>query len=205
MAQTYDDSTEAAQPGRLKISPRKYLDFIGLTGPVRLKYHFLLHLPQRILFKIFKSDQIVHDYEGYTEQFRFGCINPSVVLDSEKGLIATFTNLTGSGNQPTPVIRISAEPLHLIKNKLVENGLRIPTVAFYLRNMADPTATVWADFDPKIPHCFTDDTNACNNLMFKISGNAWTSLNIDLEQVPYPYQIGLYHLQLDPDLVWSAY
>lgn len=205
MAHTYDDSTVAAQPGHLKISPRKYLDYTGLTGPIRLKYRMLLHLPRRILFGLFKSDQIVHDYVGYAEQFRFGCINPSVIVDAENGLIATFTSLTGSGDQPTPVIRISEEPLHLIKNTLIENGQRIATVAFYIRNMADPTATVWADFDPKIPQCFTDDTSACNDLMSKISGNAWTCLNLGLEQVPYPYQTGLYHIQLDPTLVWSAY
>ncbi len=40
-----------------------------------------------------------------------GCINPSIIVNKDKGLIATFTNLTNNGDNPTPVIKISHEKI----------------------------------------------------------------------------------------------
>ena len=183
MTHTVDDTTQASTPGQIEISKKKYLDYLGLSGVLRLKYSFLLSLPISFLFKLFRSNNIVYDFIQKMEQFKYGCLNPTIVVNKEKGLIATFTNLTSYGDDITPVIKISKEPLHLIKNIQIVNGQRLPTIALYTRDLEDEYASAWVDFDPKIANCFTDDLNACNHLLSRMSKNGWQCLQQGLNQL----------------------
>lgn len=205
MTHTVDETTQASTPGQIRISKSKYLDYFKVSGIKRLKYFLLFYLPQNILFKLFNSDKIVFDFIQKTEQFKYGCLNPTVVINKDRGIIATFTNLTSYGDDITPVIKISKEPLELITNLKIKNGQKLPTVALYTRNENDELATAWADFDPKIANCFTDDIAACNTLLGRISANGWQCLANGLSQIDNTEQIGLYYIDLEDDLVRDAY
>jgi len=205
MKHTVDNTTHASTPGQIQISKRKYFNYIKLTGFMRLKYHLLFSFPQNFLFKLFHSDNIVFDFTQKTEQFKYGCLNPTVVINKDKGLIATFTNLTSYGTDITPVIKISKEPLELISNVEIKNGKKLPTVALYMRNVQDEFATAWSDFDPKVANCFTDDLEACNKLLSRISANGWKCLENGLNQIDNKERTGLYYVDLDVELVRNAY
>lgn len=204
MKLTVDNSSKASMPGQIKISRKKYLDYLGLSGIIRLRYLLLFYLPKKILFKLFHSDIIVFHFIQTTERFLYGCLNPTIIINKNKKLIATFTNLTSHGNKVTPVIKISEEPLHLIKNIKIENGQKLPTVALYERNPKDIFASAWIDFDPKIANCFTDDIKACNKLLSRITDKGWKCLAEGLSQLEDHEAIGLYHVKIDAELVRNA-
>ncbi len=204
MIHTVDTNTEASSPGDIVIDKQKYLDYIGLQGWKRIYYSLLLRLPKDLLYKRFHKNPVVFHYIRKIEQFKLGCLNPTVVVDKDNGLIATFTNLTYTGSSPTPVIKISREPLHLIKEPALFNGLRLPTVALYQRDPRKQQAYAWDNFDPKIANCFTDDILACDHLLSRLSKNSWICLQEGLKQVQTPGATGLYYVQLDPVLVENA-
>ena len=205
MTHTVDENTIASSPGQIEISKIKFFDYIELMGIKRIKYNILFSLPSNFLYKLFSSDEIVYDYIQKQEQFKFGCLNPTIVINKEKGLIATFTNLTSIGDEITPVVKISKEPLGLIKSIKVVNGQKLPTVALYTRNTEDEFATAWTDFTPKVANCFTDDLTICNELLSRLSSNSWKCLDLGLAQVYDKEQEGLYYVKLQKDLVQSSY
>ena len=176
-----------------------------MKGVARWKYTLLLGLPAKMLYKFFRSDDIVLEFIYKLEQFRYGCLNPSIVINKEKGLIATFTSLTAYGEDTVPVIKISKEPLHLITNTSVSTGQRLPTVAVYERDQEDEDAPAWVDFYPKIANCFTNDLKACNRLLSRVSEQGWQCLAEGLAQLDDLETPGLYYIELDDELVRSAY
>ncbi|MCC6370058.1 MAG: DUF3239 domain-containing protein [Bacteroidia bacterium] len=201
MAFTVDENTKASSPGQIQISKRKYLDYVGLKGPKRLIYKLLFSLPTNFIYKYFGTNNLVYDYIQKQEQFKIGCLCPTIVINKDKGLIATYTNLTLRGTKVTPVIKISKEPLARIKNITINNGQKLPTVSLYYAKANDEFATAWADFDPKIAHCFTDDLNACNHLLSRITESSWRCLELGIEQVDDKLTEGLYHIKLEKSLV----
>ncbi len=205
MKHTVDNSTVASNPGLIEISTKKYFDYIRMSGMSRFLFSVLFCLPEKFLFKLFGSNRVVFDYVQMREQFRYGCLNPTVVIDEENNLIATFTSLTATGNKPTPVVKISKEPLDQLSNISTENGQRLPTVALYLQDPKNMNAAAWMDFDPKIANCFSDNRIQCEELLQRISENAWLSLELALKQIDSPYKVGLYPVQLDDELVRNAY
>ncbi len=204
MSLIVDDTTSASIPGEIVISKDKYLEYQDIKGMVRLYYRLLLGFSDKWLYRNYKKNRIIFGWLYKKEQFKSGCVNPTVVVDKEKGLIATFTNLTSIGNRPTPVIEISIEKLHLIKNIAISDGQRLATVALYERG-EDPNAKAWANFDPKVPNCFTDNIESCNMTIRRVSKNAWKCLDKGLEQVPTKDTPGLYSVQVDSVLVNNAY
>lgn len=200
-----DDDTRAAIPGGIKISSKKYLDYIGIKGVSRLKYNLLLLNSNDFLFKNFANDEIIYDYLQTSDHFKFGCVNPSIILNTAEGHIATFTSLTSYGDCPTPVIKISKEPLHLIRNVFLQNGQKAGTVSLYFRNPDDDSAPVWIDFDPKLALNFTEDIQACEALKNRNSAAAWECLEIGLAQIKDSTKTGLYAVDVDPKLIKSAY
>lgn len=199
-----DDSTAASHPGEIIIAADKYLDYRGIKGMGRIYYSLLFRVSDDLLFRRFKHNQVVFDWLLKKEHFKNGCVNPSVVINKDTGLLATFTNLTSTGLHPTPVIKIAAEKLYLVKNISINNGQRLATVALYKRG-EDPDAKAWINFDPKLPNCFTDNTDTCNWAIRRISKNAWKCLELGLDQISTKDQPGLYHVDLDSNLVNKAY
>lgn len=81
----------------------------------------------------------------------------------------------------------------------------MPTVAIYERNEQEEYAKAWANFDPKIANCFTNDLKACNKLLSRVSENAWQCLSIGLKQLDNLEEIGLRHVDIDIDLVNNSF
>lgn len=202
---TVDSNSEAASPGQIEISKSKYLDYAKLNGIERIKYNLLFSLSSDFLFKWLGANKLVFDYIKKKEQFRYGCINPTIVVDKSKGLIATFTNLSSNGYDIVPVVKISKEPLELIRNIEVLDGQKLPTVALYLRNTEDEFARAWVDFTPKIVNCFTDDLTVCNEVLSRVSSKAWECLELGLVQVINKTHEGLHYVKMDKKLVQSAW
>jgi hypothetical protein len=196
MSLTVDDTTFASQPGAIQISVYKYLDYHKCQGFTRMFYGILLSIPKTILFKLFKWNETVYDWIVTCELFALGCVNPSIIINKEKGIVATFTDLTCIGDSSTPVVKVSVQPLHLIKNMKAKNGQRISTVALYFRDMEHKNATAWKDFHPLVPNCFTDDMDACLSCLEKIRPQAWTDLEFALTQVADKEKEGLYHVEM---------
>ena len=195
MSFTVDDNTVASSPGAVEISKNKFLDYFGFKGISWLRYSILLSLKESYLYKSFGDDKIVFKFIGLKEQFRYGCLNPTVVVNSERGLIATHTNLAMTESVSVPVIKISKEPLHLIKNIKVTDGQQLPTVSLYQRNMEDDNALSWKDFDPKIVNCFTDSIDDYNRLLTNLSKEQWFELYRGLATIEDKLKEGLYFLE----------
>lgn len=203
MSFTLDDTTQASNPGGIIISKEKFFQYFEITGVKRSFYSLVFKLSKNALYRLFEGNKTVMSWIHTSEHLEFGCTNPSVIINSEKGLIATFTNLTSIGNKPTPVIKISRDKLHLIQNKELKNGMRIASIALYYRG--EPNVNAWADFDPIIPHCFCTNTKSCDDKTDSIYPNAWKCLETGLNQIENKENAGLYHITLDEKLVNSAY
>lgn len=201
MAITYDETAVASHPGDITISPQKFLDYYNIKGLKRFYYLMLFKLPMEFLGKVMRNNSVVYEWIGRTEQFRFGCLNPSIVIDPERGLIATYTNLTNNGGMPTSVIKITSEKLYLIEGMKFIKGQKIPSVAMYYQSKEDPSATSWVDFDPRVPHCFSEDISLCNKLLDRLNKNNWLCVKIGLEQIQNKDEVGLYSVKIDPDIV----
>ncbi|MGD1848227.1 MAG: DUF3239 domain-containing protein [Salibacteraceae bacterium] len=137
----------------------------------------------------------VYDWISKKEQFRLGCLNPTVILDVQKGLIATSTNLTKDFGPATDVVKISKEKLHLIRGKHLKNGDRLPSIALYYPNTENPNATAWSDFNPLVPHCFSADLDHCDRLLDRLDEASWRKLFHGLSQIKDTTVEGLYHVQ----------
>lgn len=204
MSITCDDSTVASSPGNVIISPSKFLDYYSVKGMRRIMFSILFKIPLKLLNRIAGNNEIVHQWIAKTEQFQFGCLNPSIILNVETGLIATYTNLTNNGGKINSVVKISNEKLHLIKQRELKNGQRIPSVAIYYRNVEKPNSNSWKDFSPLVPNCFTDNFIECDNLLKRLNENHWTCLNIGLEQIEDKTKIGLYKVSIIPEIENAA-
>jgi hypothetical protein len=205
MSYFVDPSTQASRPGYLNISRDKYLAYRRLKGIRKAWYSAILRLPSVLLKTFSLNDNVLYDFLLKQEHFQLGCINPTLVINAQEGLIATYTNLSFVEDEICPVIKISKEPLDLISNTEIKSGVRLPTVALYFRNISDGPVTAWADFDPKVANCFTDDGDKCMSMLSEISSNAWECLELGLMQIPRKDKIGLFHIELDQDLVSNSY
>lgn len=190
---TVDEDTQASTPGEVAVSKEKFLNYHDLKGLARKKYAFLLSLPLTVLHKRFSGDPVVYDFIQKTEQFRAGCLNPSIIINKAKGIIATYTDLTANGEVPTPVIKISKERLELVTNIKILTGQRLPSVSIYFgRPSESPDA--WDDFDPRVVNCFTDDLIAYAWQMQRLAEEDWKMLEEGLSQINDLEALGLYYL-----------
>ena len=205
MSYFVDPNSEASTPGYLQISRSKYIAYRRLKGIGKAWYSVLLLLPRPWLKALLIKDDVVYDFLLKQEHFQLGCINPTLVINAQQGLIATYSNLSFVEHETWPVIKISQEPLDLVKNVEIRDGKRLASVALYYRSKSGGPATAWTDFDPKVANCFTNDENKCVSMLSEINGNAWKCLELGLKQIPEKNKIGLYHLDLDKDLVSNSY
>jgi len=205
MAITYDDSTVASHPGQTRISSGKFFNYYGVTGFQRLYYSVVFKMSFKTLQRLMRNNRIVYEWTAKSEQFKFGCLNPSVIIDVEKGIIATYTNLTNNGSEPTSVIKISIEKLHLIEGKDLSIGQKIPSVAIYHRKPDSLAINAWDDFDPRVPYCFSEDVHNCDKLLKRLNDNHWRCITIGLEQIDDKKKPGLYYVKIDPEIANAAY
>lgn len=138
------------------------------------------------------------------EHLAFGCLNPAMIIDAKKGLVAVFTNLNSSGEGSVPVIMIYGERIDLIPRK-VRQGDLFAAASIYYRDPESQKRGQWSSFHPIIVDCLVTDQSACKEAASRISPLAWQALEIGLAQVRDRTMIEMHHVDVPHDVVWNAY
>ncbi len=198
---TLDNTTSASIRAKINISQNLFLNYIEIKGIQKIIYSQLLKIPYKLLHKLFKNNEIVNNWISTKEHLDYGCLNSSIIINKEKGIIATFTNLTSYGDIPTPVIKIHTVRLDLFKAVPLKNGDRIPTVSLYYRDEENPNASAWADFEPLFTGTFSNKAYDFVHTLNKLNDSNWECLELGLEQIEDKEDEGLYYITLDDDLV----
>lgn len=127
------------------------------------------------------------------EQFRYGCVNPGVVVSLRPLLIAVSTDLS-KGVGEYPVVKIINKRLTSIAGQRPQIGTRVATVALYSQG-TDSAKPHWIDFDPRPVDCATTNIAQITRVLHSIPAEEWQQLERWLPQVPKPYTPGLYMIQ----------
>lgn len=204
MLLTVDTTTSASNPGEIIISIDKYIEYYNIAGIQKLALKVLTGLPKNLSRTLFPNWNLLYNWINRYEQFRYGCISPSVVVDKTNGIVAAFTSLTAAGDIPKPVIKLFTEKLHLIVDKDVHNGERLASVALYTPDSQNPTSPYWKDFTPLVADCFSADSRACETALNSMNDACWECLFRGLEQIEDKSKTGLYHVKLPVALVNAA-
>ena len=125
------------------------------------------------------------------EHFRYGCVNPAIVVSQTPPLIAVATDLRVR-DKPYPVVKILTQPLHQIRGGTPPIGTRLATVALYCDG-GNPWH--WVDFEPIVVNCVTDRQSDIDNVFRSIAQEDWTDLELGLQKVRNRYQPGLYFVE----------
>lgn len=201
---TTDDSTVASNPGELSVKWYCWIQHYP-KWPVAGAFSFVLlavlgwtiHWSFWILAALLIWLNWLY-WTRIKEHFKFGCVNPGIVISMNPMLIAVLTdlsNVSGDNGYNYPVIKVLSKELSSIAGQDPLTGMRLATVALYVRG-DDEYATHWEDFDPRPAECATNDINEIKRLMASISHSDWTELDAGLGQIPRPYAPGLYRVDL---------
>ena len=190
--ETLDNSTSASHPGQLEISDHKYEQYFG--KPVRkFLWEKMWFLSKRLPF----TREDAFHYMQIKEQFLYGCINPGVILNPEKSLIAVLTNLAAAREEPYWVVKILPERLDLLPNTAtLQAGQKLATVAIYSRTPESFEQGLWNDFHPIVIDCLVENTAQCRDTLLSIDALEWDFLNLGLSQLSTPEKIGLYPVSI---------
>ena len=196
--------TVASNPGRLSPNllrfalafPRWPMIWMGalLTS---LSLMVAVHWAFAILAAILLVGNGFYWYAIYSG-FRYGCVNPAVVVSREDRLIAVFTDLT-TGRGDYPVIKVLHHPLSLMSSVDPRVGTRLATIATY---RGDDEERHWRDFHPHAVNCVTTDGSEIRRVLQSIPAEDWDSLQRGLQQVPRPFKPGLYFVDPQEQTNW---
>jgi hypothetical protein len=117
----------------------------------------------------------------------YGCANPGIVVDADRGLVAVTTDLDCGIGVPFQVIKIVKQPLHRLHDGPPKNGQRVGTVAGY---SGDRKKGHWDTFDPTVVGCMTPDRKVIERVLNSFSDEDWLNLKLGLKEVPKPYKPG---------------
>ena len=205
MSITLDDSSKAALPGGINIDLTKFLDYYELGGLPRFLFKRLLNKPLETLKKKSGRSKIIFLYVHTNEHFEFGCVNPSIILDATRGLVATYTDLTNDGGEATSVIKIEQVTEPVFHDMAFKDMEEVATVSLYQQDETNENARAWKDFKPLLPHLFTADLGKCDAMKKRLNSAEWKCLHEGLKQIPNVHEEGLYHVNLDSELTDQTY
>jgi hypothetical protein len=117
----------------------------------------------------------------------YGCANPGIVVDADRGLVAVTTDLDCGIGVPFQVIKIVKQPLHRMPDGPPKNGQRVGTVAGY---SGDGKQGHWNTFEPIVVGCMTRDHKVVKRVLNSFSDEDWQTLKLGLKEVPKPYKPG---------------
>ena len=117
----------------------------------------------------------------------YGCANPGIIVDAEKGLVAVMTDLDCGSGVAFQVVKIVKQPLHHMTDGPPENGQRVGTVAGY---HGDGKKGHWDTFEPCVVGCMTRDSKVIERILNSFSDEDWQTLKLGLKEVPTPYKTG---------------
>jgi hypothetical protein len=185
---TLDDSTEASNQGLVRITRRQYSRYFGPT-PVHsalcLVSSFLPYANLR--------------WHRAREHFKYGDTNPAIVLDSDAGLVAAYTDLDSRGFSRFHVIKIFRERLSLIPRQ-VRDGDRFAAVSLYAADRQSAELGRWSTFCPIVVDCVCHDRDVCEFTKAKIVPAHWRALTIGVAQIGSHAKPGQYAIELSDDL-----
>ena len=124
----------------------------------------------------------------------YGCANPGVIVDSNKGLVAVITDLDCGIGEEYWIIKIIKAPLRGMTGGPPEDGARVGTVAGY---SGDPSRGHWDSFEPFPVNCITRDNKRVGKVMATFSDRDWALLEEGLKEVPTPYKEGQWRVLED--------
>lgn len=124
----------------------------------------------------------------------YGCANPGIIVDPDKGLVAVLTDLDCGIGEEHWVIKINKQPLSKMTGGPPEEGMRLGTVAGYAGN---PENGHWDTFEPYVVNCLTKDTKRIKKVLATFSARDWAMLREGLEEVPTPYEPGQWRVLQD--------
>jgi hypothetical protein len=190
----------ASNPGRLAVHWGQYsqcfplwpiICFMGT--PVAIALSIAVHWA----FWILAAIVLLLDFAWWMRtrlHFVGGCINPGKVVSLDPPLIAVFTDLTKGEGYEHPVVKVLKHPLSRMSGGPFGVGQRIATIATY--EHSDEDKPHWSDTYPVAVHCATTDLDEIDRVTAALDKDSWRKLDQALEQVPEPYEPGLYQIKL---------
>lgn len=189
--------TYASHPGRLKVNWIRWIRFkpkwpliLGavLLGCSALFVYTMGVLTGLLLFLV--AAMCVLYWLRVSNHFQYGCANIAVVVSLDPVLIAVSTDLsTGEGD--FPVIKIVEIAMTRSAGKLLEVGDLLPTVSLYASPPQGETRH-WSTFIPVPADYVTSDPHQIARLLANFTDEDIATLHSQLQQVPTPYEPGLY-------------
>ncbi len=201
----FDTTTVASNPGKINISLEKYLETFNLTWKQKLMLRAVAFLPKPWLYKAFRKNNNILHWLMIQEQFLYGCINPAMVVDIEKGLVAVFTDLSNTQGNQVPVVKVDQFYFGTVARSLWKDGCRLATVSVYESSEKDHNANAWVNFEPLLVEGFARNTRDAKTAFNSIKPAAWKCLEEAIVQLPKPFVKGLYHVRLNKKQVHNAY
>ncbi len=194
-------ASAASNPGRLRVNYLRWLihkptwpliwgGLALLCLVAALSLHWSLWVPAALLL----AWNVLY-WVRVREHFWSGCANPGVVVSVDPLLIAVATDLT-KGVGTYPAVKIVRARLRHIDGQLPRVGVRVGTVALYTATF-DENIPHWVDFDPLPAQYATGDPKKISTLLGSFTADDWADLERFLQQVPQPYQPGLYMINRD--------
>ena len=116
-----------------------------------------------------------------TSKFAGGDLVPTIVIAADPWLVASYTDLTTSGANGYPVIKIFEQPLAQMTAGPPRVGMPLAAAALYLGDIQQPH---WTNFFPTVLNCAVANPLAVQSTMDRIPDELWRELARGLEQIP---------------------
>ncbi len=174
------ETTTASIPGELSVSRAKFELYFGKNAT---------------------DSKWVH----VKKQFKKGCLNPAVVLDARRGLVAVYSDLANQDWMQYPVVKIIRERLDMISTTPVDNGVRFAALAMYGATNESVAKGHWNDFFPIVVDCLVDDRAACEKAQKRLKLAGWKALEIALTQLTDETREGLYRVNVPDNIVRGSW
>jgi hypothetical protein len=193
--------SSASNPGRLRISHLKHWLSFPLWPTVwagSLLAALLLALfVHQVFFALAVPLAILKWLYWWVQRMKFvsGCTNPALVVAVDPPLVAVFTDLSKGGNYTNwHYVKFIEQPLGSMTDGPPQLWQRLATVATYHNG---ENSLHWDDFWPTVVNCVTWNKSDINRVFATLTPTDWTQLEAGLRQVPQPFAVGLYKVEID--------
>ncbi|WP_227428919.1 DUF3239 domain-containing protein [Psychrobacter sp. I-STPA6b] len=192
-----NSNTFASNPGQISVSPFVWYRHHAVMGGIIvllllaiLCLCLFVDMKFVVLFIIFA---IVHqiNFIRIKEHFYYGDSNGGIVLATNPVLVAVYTNLS-KGFGYYPVIKIIECPTL----KALNIGDRIATVALYQASINEQLPH-WINFEPLPVNYVSNNQADIDKALLSYGEDYWERLEQGIPQVPQPYQVGLYKINIE--------
>ncbi len=181
----------ATLPGELTLCPKKFKSYYGFNP------HTLINKLIKPFSKTARNKDLF--YRIIAEKLQFGCINPAIIWNKKRQLVAISTNLsTNDAFADYHVIKIYKEQLIRLGNfNQLENGDRLATVATYSTKQQQGIQEHWDDVHPIVLECLSASEVTCQQKFNEIDKESWEHLETGIKSLSKNSDIGLYPFSID--------